>query len=78
VTCTIRISRLDGRVKLLYKSIVIPGGAMSKPVVSCQTARILAMLLRCGMICTEELEVVLDMIEVPGACKRHPVAGSRG
>ena len=36
---------------------------MPKPTVSRQTARILSMLLRCGMICREELEVVLEMME---------------
>ena len=51
---------------------------MPKPVVSRQTARILAMLLRCGMICREELEVVLEMIETPGTGGRRRVAGSRG
>lgn len=43
---------------------------MPKPLVSRQTARILAMLFRCGMICREELEVVLEIIEGPGAA--HP------
>jgi hypothetical protein len=40
---------------------------MHKPLVSRQTARILAMLLHCGMICREELEVVLDVMGGPAA-----------
>jgi len=51
---------------------------MPKPAVSRQTARILAMLLRCGMICREELEVVLEMIEAPGPGGGRRVAGNRG
>ena len=50
---------------------------MPKPLVSSQTARILAMLLRCGMICREELEVVLDIIEGPGAGRPSRAAARR-
>ena len=50
---------------------------MPKPVVSRQTARVLAMLLRCGMICREELEVVLEMIEAPSQIHRLRTGGGR-
>ena len=50
---------------------------MPKLAVSRHTARILAMLLRCGMICREELEVVLEMIEKPASFRRPQGAGTR-
>jgi hypothetical protein len=67
---------LDRRLKVLYKFKVLSGGTMPKPLISRQTARILAMLLRCGMICREELEVVLDIIEGHGA--GHPSQAAAG